>query len=886
MANGRGWISSMAGKRGSILIGLITTMVIFAVIGAAMLSLFSISSFSQIGGSSAMRAYYLAESGYRYASGEYSNAGGESAKNDMLEALNNTSYTLSGDDGKFHLDIYPYYYVATADHAAGSTTLNTKIPGAGGSPPGLTIPSSGRLKIESDYYNYSAFVQDGQNVTFTMSQPISSVQEGETILPVAISSSLSQSVTKGGNLSIQAGTADAFPLRNGSFVVNSHSYSYETLDLANNQLIGIHDPDDPNMSSFTVGSDTDIFLLKFIKLYSTGIFGQGSSIEANREIVYNVPLSTAYKAEFHETFDDKSKWGSLKGTHEIQAIGGDSALRVTGTVPQPGAPKVSLIALDWASTAINLETAHEIAGNYLSYDSQVKVGFEETTPPPNGGYDPVPIPKYFAAGISFRLDSAENYYGVSYLRGSNSAAPPYDNINNNIVPVDDKLSIVLWQKTGPNESDWTWLAYKDLSQNDFFDNVESGEDGWTTSGLWHITEHRSESSSHAWYYGQEGTWNYNTGVTNSGSIETPPISLCGFSTAKLKFYSWYQTEPQAAYINSYDVKYVYILNEAGTTLRRYQIIDPAYAAPAGYKLEQVMNSWNELEIDLTPFVGQVIKVKFFFDTRDSQFNNYEGWYVDDIKVAGDYEFPVNEATLMVRLIEAASLDFTANGTTEIESGDIITQPNGAMGTVVGNPILNSGSWTVSGTATGVILLNNLPRDTDGSITVPFQAGNISVEGKGTNLATVSNPRPKDNFIRAYYADPTGCGTPDGDLLDERRLAYSRGDDIQWPPDNLDGDCHWTADKDYFTLVQWDYVNCPVEDGDVDTIERISSLCEPDAILRSSESKLLTLDTDELSDSELGLHALGHGARNVYFDDFAIQAEIRAKRTGFLPSTQQ
>lgn len=869
MVKGHGWIPSMAGKRGSILIGLIITIVILAVFGAAMLSLFSTSSFSQIGRNSSMRAYYLAESGYRYASGEYSNAGGESSQNDMLESLNNTNYTLSGDDGKFHLDIYPYYYVATAYHPAGSITLNTKIPG--GSPPGLTIPSTGRLKIESDYYNYSAVNQSGQNVTFAMSQPISTVQEGKTILPVAISSSSLQSVSEGEMLLIQPGTADAFPLRNGSFVVNNHSYSYETLDLANNRLIGIRDPEDPDMPTFTVGSDTDIFLLKFVELHSTGIFGQGSSIEANREIVYNVPLSTAYDAEFHETFDDKSKWESLRGTHETKTIGGDSALKVTGTVSQPGVPKVSLIALDWASTAINLSTAHLLADNFLSYDSQVKVGFE-ADPFPTQGYETPggPVPKYFVAGISFRLDSDENYYGVSFLRGSNSIGFPYDNINNNIVPVDDKLSIVLWQKTGSNESDWTWLAYKDLSQNDFSDDVESGEDDWTASGLWHISEHRSKSLSHAWYYGQENTWNYDTGSTNSGSLISQDINLCSFSNATLTFWSWYETQP-APFANTHDRKYVDVSTNGGHTWTQvYQITLPPHD----------MKTWEQISVNLSSYIGRIINIRFRFDTGDISDNQYEGWYVDDIKVTGDYQFPVNEATLTARIVEAASLDFTANGTTEIEDGDIITQSSSAMGTVVGKPILSSGSWA-GGDATGVILLNNLPRDTDGSITVPFQDGSISVEGKGTNLATVSNFRGKDNFIRAYYADPTGCGTPNIYPLDEERRAYPRDDDIQWPSDNLDDDCNWTADKDYFTLVQWDAVKSSVA-----SITEISSLCEPDAILRSSESKLLTPDTYEFSDSELGLHALGHGATNVYFDDFAIQAELRSKRTGFLPSIQQ
>jgi len=73
---------------------------------------------------------------------------------------------------------------------------------------------------------------------------------------------------------------------------------------------------------------------------------------------------------------------------------------------------------------------------------------------------------------------------------------------------------------------------------------------------------------------------------------------------------------------------------------------------------------------------------------------------------------------------------------------------------------------------------------------------------------------------------------------------------------------------------------------VTSVASVSSSDEPDAILRSSESELLTSSSDTFGDTELGLHTFGDGATNVFFDDFAIQAELRATRTGFLPVIQQ
>src|SRR5262249_38901901 len=35
---------------------------------------------------------------------------------------------------------------------------------------------------------------------------------------------------------------------------------------------------------------------------------------------------------------------------------------------------------------------------------------------------------------------------------------------------------------------------------------------------------------------------------------------------------------------------------------------------------------------LGAFAGQTVLIRFSFDTRDSTFNNFEGWYVDDVQV--------------------------------------------------------------------------------------------------------------------------------------------------------------------------------------------------------------------------------------------------------------
>ncbi|MFH2219336.1 MAG: hypothetical protein ABII68_06725, partial [Pseudomonadota bacterium] len=58
-------------QNGSLFIGLIITMMLFAALGAAMFSFTTTSAFNQVWANSSSKAYYLAESGFRYVKAEY-----------------------------------------------------------------------------------------------------------------------------------------------------------------------------------------------------------------------------------------------------------------------------------------------------------------------------------------------------------------------------------------------------------------------------------------------------------------------------------------------------------------------------------------------------------------------------------------------------------------------------------------------------------------------------------------------------------------------------------------------------------------------------------------------------------------------------------------------
>jgi hypothetical protein len=95
----------------------------------------------------------------------------------------------------------------------------------------------------------------------------------------------------------------------------------------------------------------------------------------------------------------------------------------------------------------------------------------------------------------------------------------------------------------------------------FFDDMESGTNGWGADGLWHQVQDgvspypNSFSPTHSWWYGQDATGNYDTGAANSGSLTSPPIEIPPGVQAELSFWQWYETEPmllpQSIYFDLY-----------------------------------------------------------------------------------------------------------------------------------------------------------------------------------------------------------------------------------------------------------------------------------------------------------------------------------------------
>ena len=869
--------------KGAIFLGLIMVMVIFAAMGVALISMSITSTFSQVWTGSASRAYYLAESGFRYAQTEYKNASHRDLNQKLINwhspdppaspVLFTLVDTLGRTREKFELKIYPYFLVTSQSYNAGATTLVTKFPGE--QPSGLTVPSSGKLKIGTDpIYSYTSYTHvSGTNVhTFTLSTGLVSPLLDNMDVYLVANPAESKTISKDGSLTLA--DAGIFPDTNGVFRVDGGDgtvYGYRSK--SGTTLQGIFNVSYPDRTfSVTVAPANNIVLNPFIKLHSIGIFDYGSGVENRHEIVYNVPLTT--RVEFKDTFEDKSRWDSALGSHDTPTIGTSKALKVTGTGTVGGSDVGSLAKLKWSQTNVKLNIIHNRAGNFLSYDAQVKVGFDPS------------IPASYMAGISFRQDAVAsgNSYGVSFLKRGSS-----DGIPDALEPNNDFPMIVLWQQTSSGTAK-KWLAHKYMVGRPVY--LDTGKDGWSTwttaqcgvtetclsswSGceeppvnyngvLWHQTTstYRPDRNNHTTelsYYGSDTRHDYWTGMqANCGVIKSPSVNLTSATSAYLSFWSWYQTEPNEAY----DKKFVQVSTDGGSTWNTLKQILSSQGNPG--------NTWQQILVDLSSYAGQSIKIRFKFDTCDCASNNYYGWYIDDVVISG--AFPVDQATLMVRVTEGATLKFTTSGTgntTPIKDGDIVIQ-GAARGTVVGDPILESGSWA-GGDAAGIMILNKVFGTFIGS-------QNLYVNGAVLAKTQTANFfRSRDNYIKVFYGEKDTYGTPNATPLDYEKWGYPRGADVRWPPDDVDDTA---AGNDYFTLVQWDTPNTALDgtvnegifgkDKELDAIMRLNALTSP--------------PSGTFSASEIGLHTFGVNSTSIYFDDFALQGPIVS--TGeFLPSIQE
>jgi len=161
----------------------------------------------------------------------------------------------------------------------------------------------------------------------------------------------------------------------------------------------------------------------------------------------------------------------------------------------------------------------------------------------------------------------------------------------------------------------------------FYDNFESGAHTWSTElyggatdDCWHRTSLNASSPSHSWWPGIEGQNTYHTGRRINTAVKSETINLTAAAApVRLLFAENYVTE------RGWDFCMVDASSDGGTS---WTHLRGGYgSAPSGDS-----HGWTITTLNLGSFAGHNTIIRFYFDTGDTLFNAFPGWFVDDVVV--------------------------------------------------------------------------------------------------------------------------------------------------------------------------------------------------------------------------------------------------------------
>lgn len=149
-----------------------------------------------------------------------------------------------------------------------------------------------------------------------------------------------------------------------------------------------------------------------------------------------------------------------------------------------------------------------------------------------------------------------------------------------------------------------------------FYDFEGGEDGWNSTGLFHLSSTLTSSGSGAFWMGDEDKGSYDTGSLVQASLTSPSIELPVSTSPTLLWQQLLDVESGA----SYDTAIVQVSiagSSEWTTL---------------WAKEEATTDFELVEASLADFAGELILIRFTFDSVDSTANEGLGWAIDDVWV--------------------------------------------------------------------------------------------------------------------------------------------------------------------------------------------------------------------------------------------------------------
>ncbi len=193
------------------------------------------------------------------------------------------------------------------------------------------------------------------------------------------------------------------------------------------------------------------------------------------------------------------------------------------------------------------------------------------------------------------------------------------------------------------------------------DDFESGTPGWSATGQWHLATDSQctspapgyTSPSHAFYFGQDATCNYDAQARVSGDLTSPLVG--GIKAESTLSFSYFRSVESFAQ-GSFDRTEVQVVTEGGATTTVFSLdsTDPSTLA------------WTSSgPISLAAFAGETIQIRFAFDSVDAIENGFTGWLIDDVAVTRQ-----SSCTGPVNIPPAVTITAPADGTQVVEGTSI------------------------------------------------------------------------------------------------------------------------------------------------------------------------------------------------------------------------
>lgn len=169
-----------------------------------------------------------------------------------------------------------------------------------------------------------------------------------------------------------------------------------------------------------------------------------------------------------------------------------------------------------------------------------------------------------------------------------------------------------------------------------YEDFESGPpaDWWQsgTPGLWHVESYRSVSggwsAAYNWTPAAAPYPTYNTGDWNYGTMYSAAVDVAGASAVYFDVWSWLETEnPDYTYDPSFDMAKIGVYDVAFNPVFQFAPDINDFTHATWLHLASV-----DFKSLLDSHAVSQFRLGFYFDTVDAMYNDYEGWYLDDLRI--------------------------------------------------------------------------------------------------------------------------------------------------------------------------------------------------------------------------------------------------------------